>query len=68
MGVSPHSEAARTGAILSVGNAQIAVKPNFINTLSTGRQQQAKLKHKNMKTMNEKKYPVGAVMLIAMAM
>lgn len=33
MGVTPHSEAARTGATLSVGLVQIAVKSSCANTL-----------------------------------
>ena len=67
MGVIPHSEAAHADAILGLESVQIAVKPFCTNTLSAGRQQQAKRKHKNMKAMNKKKF-LGAGMAIAMAM
>ncbi len=67
MGVIPHREAARTGAISNVGFVQIAAKPFCANTRSAGCQQQAKRKHKNMKTMKKKGF-LSAGMAIAIAM
>ena len=67
MGVSPHSEAARTGAISSVGIRANRGESEFHKHAVSRTPTANQTKKKHMKAMR-KKHLLGAVMLIAKAM